>query len=216
MEIFLDTANINEIKTAIDWGLCDGVTTNPSLISKENAPYKEHIKKIANLVEGPVSAEVISTDYEGILKEAYSLAEIADNIIIKIPINTNGLKATKTLHDKGVKVNTTLIFNTFQALFAAKAGSVYVSPFIGRLDDIGEDGLDIVHQILTVFDNYCIDTQVIVASVRHPMHVLESAMMGADIVTLPFNVLEKLVQHPMTDIGLEKFLKDSQKIDIRL
>ncbi len=215
MEIFLDTANIEEIKKAVDWGLCDGVTTNPSLVSKENAPYREHIAQIAALVDGPVSAEVISTDYDGIIKEARSLAQIADNIVIKIPINTNGLKAMNTLSSEGLSINTTLIFNTFQALFAAKAGSDYVSPFIGRLDDIGENGMELVSQILNVFQNYGIDTQVIVASVRHPGHVLESALLGADIVTLPFGVLEKLVKHPLTDIGLVKFLEDSKKIDIK-
>ncbi len=215
MEIFLDTANIEEIKKAIDWGLCDGVTTNPSLVSKEKTSYKDHIAKIADLVDGPVSAEVISTDYDNIIKEAHSLASIAKNIVIKIPINTNGLKAMKTLSSEGISVNTTLVFNTFQALFAAKAGSDYVSPFIGRLDDIGENGLDIVSQILTVFQNYSIDTRVIVASVRHPVHVLESALLGADIVTLPFGVLEKLIKHPLTDIGLERFISDSKKIDIK-
>jgi len=215
VEIFLDTANIEEIKKAVDWGLCDGVTTNPSLVSKENAPYREHIAQIAALVDGPVSAEVISTDYDGIIKEARSLAQIADNIVIKIPINTNGLKAMNTLSSEGLSINTTLIFNTFQALFAAKAGSDYVSPFIGRLDDIGENGMELVSQILNVFQNYGIDTQVIVASVRHPGHVLESALLGADIVTLPFGVLEKLVKHPLTDIGLVKFLEDSKKIDIK-
>lgn len=216
MQIYLDTANISEITRAIDWGLCDGVTTNPSLISRENTDYKGHITRIAKMVEGPVSAEIISTEHTGILKEARALAEISDNIVVKIPINTEGLKATKILSSEGIKVNTTLIFNTFQAVFAAKAGSSFVSPFIGRLDDIGENGLEIVNQILTAYHNYSIDAKVIVASVRHPLHVLESLLMGADIVTLPFNVLNKLIKHPLTEAGLEKFLKDAEKLNVRL
>jgi len=215
MKIYLDTANISQIEQAIHWGLCDGATTNPSLVAKEKAVYKDHIAKVAAIVPGPVSAEVISTDYEGIIHEAQSLAAIADNIVIKVPIIQEGLRAIKTLQQKNIRVNTTLIFNAFQALFAAKAGAAFVSPFIGRLDDIGTEGMELVSQIRTIFDNYSIDTEIIVASVRHPQHVLQAAMIGADIITLPFAVLAKLVKHPLTDAGLKKFLEDAAKIDIQ-
>ena len=192
-------------------GVLDGVTTNPSLAAKETAPYNEILKEICRIVSGPVSAEVISTDYNGMMKEAEKLAEIADNIVVKIPTILEGLKAIKSLSNAGISTNATLVFSPSQALLVAKAGATYVSPFIGRLDDISQSGMDLIEQIVTIYRNYVFDTEVLVASVRHPMHVVESALIGADVVTMPYDVIAKLIKHPLTDIGLAKFLDDYKK-----
>ncbi len=212
MKIFLDTANLEHIKEAASWGLVDGVTTNPTLVSKENQKFDVLIKKICNLIPGPVSVECVATKTDAIIKEARRLAKIADNVVVKIPIFLEGLKATKALASEGIHVNTTLIFSSPQALLAAKAGSRYLSPFVGRLDDISQDGLDLVNQIVTIVNNYGFDSEVIVASIRHPLHFIDSAMMGADIATVPFSTLEKMVKHPLTDIGMSQFLKDWKKV----
>lgn len=211
MEIFLDTANIEEIRKGVDWGIVDGVTTNPTLVSKENAVFEERIKEICETVEGPVSAEVVSTDYEGMVKEAREIANLSEFVVVKIPLIPDGIKAIKTLSKEGIKTNATLVFSPLQALLAAKAGATYVSPFIGRMDDIGNTGMDIVEEIEVIFSNYGYETKIIVASVRHPQHVLEAGLIGADVVTMPFEVLEKMFKHPMTDIGLERFLNDWKK-----
>lgn len=211
MKFFIDTANIEEIKDANSMGMVDGVTTNPSLIAKEGGNFEKIIKEICQIVEGPVSAEVISIDVDGMVKEARSLSKISKNIVVKIPMTINGIKATRILSEEGIKTNVTLVFSPLQALMAAKAGATYVSPFIGRLDDLSQDGLVLVEQIVEIYDNYAYDTEIIVASVRNPLHVLESAMMGADIATIPYNVLSKLASHPMTDKGLETFLRDWEK-----
>lgn len=211
MEIFLDTANIEEIKTGVAWGIVDGVTTNPTLVSKENAVFEERIKEICETVEGPVSAEVVSTEYAGMVKEARELVKISEYVVVKIPLIPDGIKAIKTLSREGIKTNATLVFSPLQALLAAKAGATYVSPFIGRMDDIGNTGMEIVEQIKVIFSNYGYETKIIVASVRHPQHVLEAGLIGADVVTMPFEVLEKMFKHPMTDIGLERFLNDWKK-----
>ncbi|MCJ7580956.1 MAG: fructose-6-phosphate aldolase [Candidatus Aminicenantes bacterium] len=212
MKIFLDTANLEHIKEAASWGLVDGVTTNPTLVSKENQKFDVLIKKICNLIPGPVSVECVAMKADAIIKEARQLAKIADNVVVKIPIFLEGLKATKVLASEGIHVNTTLIFSSPQALLAAKAGSRYLSPFVGRLDDISQDGLDMVDQIVTIVNNYGFDSEVIVASIRHPLHFIDSAMMGADIATVPFSTLEKMVKHPLTDIGMSQFLKDWKKV----
>jgi transaldolase len=214
MKIFLDTANLEQIKEAASWGILDGVTTNPTLVSKENLKFKDLIKEICRVVAGPVSVECVSKLSKDIIKEARTLAKIAENVVVKIPICVEGLKATKVLSKEGIKVNTTLIFSPNQALLAAKAGTRYVSPFIGRLDDISQAGMDLVEEILAILSNYSFETEVIVASVRHPLHVVEAALIGADIVTVPFAVLEKMVNHPLTDIGMEKFLKDWGKVKL--
>ncbi len=212
MKIFLDTANLEQIKEANSWGLVDGVTTNPTLVSKENQKFDVLIKKICRLVSGPVSVESVSTKADAIIKEARRLAKIADNVVVKIPICLEGLKATKALASEGIQVNTTLIFSSPQALLAAKAGSRYLSPFVGRLDDISQDGLDMVDQIVTIVNNYGFDSEVIVASIRHPLHFIDAAMIGADIATVPFSTLAKMVKHPLTDIGMATFLKDWKKV----
>ena len=208
MKFFIDTANINEIKEANDMGMVDGVTTNPSLIAKEGRDFEEIIKEICEIVDGPISAEVVSTDTEGMLEEARKLSKINNNIVVKIPMLVDGLKATRRLTEEGIKTNVTLVFSPLQALMAAKAGATYVSPFIGRLDDISQEGLLLVEQIVEIYSNYAFDTEIIVASIRNPLHVLESALMGADIATIPFNVLSKLAAHPLTDKGLKAFLDD--------
>jgi len=208
MKFFIDTANIDEIKEAHSMGMVDGVTTNPSLIAKEGRDFKEIIKEICDIVDGPISAEVVSTDTHGMLEEARNLSKIHDNIVVKIPMLVNGLKATRKLAEEGIKTNVTLVFSPLQALMAAKAGATYVSPFIGRLDDISQEGLLLVEQIVEIYSNYAFDTEIIVASIRNPLHVLESALMGADIATIPFSVLKKLAAHPMTDKGLKAFLDD--------
>lgn len=211
MKFFIDTANINEIKEAASMGMVDGVTTNPSLIAKEGRDFKEIIKDICAIVDGPISAEVISLDTEGMVREARELVKIHKNIVIKVPMTIDGLKATRILTNEGIKTNVTLIFSPLQALMAAKAGATYVSPFVGRLDDLAQDGLVLVEQIVTMFDNYGYTTEVIVASVRNPLHVLDSALMGADIATIPFDVLKKLASHPMTDKGIKAFMDDWNK-----
>ncbi|MFQ5453817.1 MAG: fructose-6-phosphate aldolase [Candidatus Zixiibacteriota bacterium] len=211
MKFFIDTANIEEIKEASAMGVLDGVTTNPSLAAKETAPYKEILQEICQVVSGPVSAEVLATDYEGMIKEAKELGNIADNIVIKIPTILEGLKAVKTLSSQGVMVNSTLVFSPLQALLVAKAGATYVSPFIGRLDDISSDGMSLINAIVRIYGNYGFNTEVLVASVRHPMHVVEAAMIGADVCTMPYKVIQSLIKHPLTDIGLEKFIADYKK-----
>jgi transaldolase len=212
MKIFLDTANLDQIKEAASWGILDGATTNPTLVSKENLKFEDLIKKICKIVPGPVSVECVSTKSKDIIKEARDLAKLAENVVVKIPICVEGLKAIKVLSGEGIKVNTTLIFSPNQALLAAKAGARFVSPFVGRLDDISHQGMDLVYEIVTIFNNYGFETEVIVASIRHPLHVLETALMGADIATVPFAVLEKMVKHHLTDIGIENFLKDWSKV----
>jgi len=212
MKIFLDTANLEEIKKAQEWLSVDGITTNPTLLAREKKPAKELLKEIASIVSGPVSAEVISLDTDGMINEALALAGIAQNIVVKVPLTKAGLAAVKILYTKKIKSNMTLCFSASQALLAAKAGADFVSPFIGRLDDISAPGMELIKQIKTIYQNYGFKTQVIVASVRHPLHVLEAALIGADIATVPFLVLEQLVKHPLTDTGIQKFLEDYQKI----
>lgn len=211
MKFFIDTANINEIKEAAALGILDGVTTNPSLVSKEGKDFRKLLDEILALVDGPVSAEVISTDYNGILKEARDYASIHHNIVVKVPLIKEGLKAVKTLSAEGIKTNVTLCFSPSQALLAAKAGATYISPFVGRLDDVSTSGMQLISQIVQIYRNYDFKTQVLVASIRHPLHVVEAALMGADVCTMPFNVIDKLFNHPLTDIGLEKFLSDWKK-----
>ena len=211
MEFFIDTANLEEIRRASEYGLVDGVTTNPSLVAKEGRDFVEMIMEISRLVPGPISAEVISLEAEGMIEEAVKLAGLGDNIVIKIPMTVEGLKAVKVLADKGIKTNVTLIFSPLQALLAAKAGASYVSPFVGRLDDIATDGMDLVQRIALIFDNYGYQTKIIVASIRHPQHVLAAAEMGADVATIPFKVMMQLAKHPLTDIGIERFLADWQQ-----
>ncbi len=211
MKFFIDTANIDEIKEANSMGMVDGVTTNPSLIAKEGRDFEEIIKEICQIVDGPISAEVISIDTDGMIKEARHLAKIHDNIVVKIPMTVDGLKATRVLSEEEIKTNVTLAFSPLQALMAAKAGATYISPFIGRLDDLAQEGLLLVEQIVEIYSNYAFDTEIIVASIRNPLHVLESALMGADIATIPFSVLGKLAAHPMTDKGLKAFLDDWEK-----
>ncbi len=211
MKFFLDTANVKEIKDAHAMGMVDGVTTNPSLIAKEGRDFETVIKEICAIVDGPISAEVIALDTEGMLKEARHLAKIHDNIVVKIPMTIDGIKATKQLTAEGIKTNVTLVFSPLQALMAAKAGATYVSPFIGRLDDLAQEGMALVEQIMEIYSNYAFDTQVIVASVRNPMHVLDAALIGADIATIPFSVLSKFAAHPMTEKGIKAFLDDWKK-----
>ncbi len=212
MKFFIDTADINEIQKARGLGILDGVTTNPSLVSQIGRPYREVLEEVAGEVEGPVSAEVISVEYDGMIKEGRDLAKIGDNINIKIPLIEEGLRAVKTLSSEGIKTNVTLCFNPVQALMAAKAGASYISPFVGRLDDISHEGMEIVEEIAAIYNNYGYKTEIIVASVRHPLHIKYAALAGADIATIPFSVFQKIVKHPLTDIGLEKFLADYQKI----
>jgi len=211
MKFFIDTANIDEIKEANSMGMVDGVTTNPTLIAKEDGKFEDIIKQICEIVDGPISAEVISLVADGMVAEARKLAGIHKNIAVKIPMTIDGLKAVRTLSSEGIKTNVTLVFSPLQALMAAKAGATFASPFVGRLDDLSQDGLILVEQIVEIYNNYAFDTEVIVASVRNPLHVLESAMMGADIATIPFNVLKKLAAHPMTDKGIQSFLDDWKK-----
>ncbi|HQO15006.1 MAG TPA: fructose-6-phosphate aldolase [Smithellaceae bacterium] len=215
MEFFIDTANIEEIKEGLKLGMVDGVTTNPSLIAKEKKSFEVVVKEILKNVEGPVSLEVVSMEAKAMFEEGKKLAQWGDNVVIKVPLCTEGLKATKMFAAAGIDVNETLIFSPLQALMAAKAGARYVSPFVGRLDDIAHDGMDLVEQILTIFDNYGFDTEVIVASIRHPRHVLEAALMGADIATIPFKVIKQLTQHPLTDKGIEMFLEDWKKVPLK-
>jgi transaldolase len=215
MKFFIDTANLKEIQEAYDLGVLDGVTTNPSLMAKEGITGKAnvmaHYKAICNIVDGDVSAEVISTDYEGMIREANELIEIDDKIVVKVPMIKDGIKAIKSLSDRGIKTNCTLVFSAGQALLAAKAGATYVSPFIGRLDDISMDGMELIEQIITIYQNYGFTTEVLAASVRHSIHLLKCAELGADVVTCPLNVITSLLKHPLTDSGLEKFLSDYKK-----
>jgi len=212
MKFFIDTANIGEIREGIDLGMVDGVTTNPSLIAKEKKSFEEVIREILAVVDGPVSLEVLSLEAAGMVEEGRKLAALGKNVVIKAPLTTEGLKATRIFAAEGIAVNQTLIFSPLQALMAAKAGAAYVSPFVGRLDDISHDGMEIVDQILTVFQNYGLETEVIVASVRHPRHVLEAALMGAHIATIPFKVINQMANHPLTDKGIETFLSDWKKV----
>ncbi|HQN76012.1 MAG TPA: fructose-6-phosphate aldolase [Methanomassiliicoccales archaeon] len=212
MKIFIDTANIEQIKEVNSWGILDGVTTNPSLIAKEKKDFATIVNEICEVVDGPISVEVISLKAEGMFAEGMKLAAVNENIVIKVPMTEEGLKATKLLSNEGVAVNMTLIFSANQALLAAKAGARYVSPFVGRLDDVGQDGMALVSDIMDILDNYDFDTEVIVASVRDPIHVADAARMGAHIATIPFDVLKKMFKHPLTDIGIERFLKDWEKV----
>ncbi len=212
MKIFIDSANIAEIKDANSMGLIDGVTTNPSLIAKEGKDFKELIKEICSVVNGPISAEVISLEFKGMMQEAHELAKIHENIVIKVPLTKDGLQATRSLKAEGIRTNVTLCFSPNQALLAAKAGAYFVSPFVGRLDDISTSGMELISQIITIYQNYGYDTHVLVASIRHPLHVVESAMIGADAATIPHSVLMQLIKHPLTDIGIERFLSDWKKL----
>jgi len=213
MKFFIDTANPGEIRKAYEMGVIDGVTTNPTLISKENRDFSSLIEEIRGIIQGlPISLEVISLKAEGMIEEARTLAKLGDNVVIKIPMTAEGLKAIKVLVAEGIKTNTTLVFSPTQALLAAKAGTTYVSPFIGRLDDISQTGMDLIEQIVTIFENYGFDSEVIVSSVRSPVHVLEAALIGAHVATIPYKVIEQLVQHPLTDIGIERFLADWKKV----
>jgi len=212
MKFFIDTANLDEIREAGEMGLIDGVTTNPSLVAKEgDVDFKEHIAKICEMVEGDVSAEVTSLDTEGMLREGRELAKIAPNVVIKCPLTLDGLKATRIFRGEGTKVNVTLCFSAAQALLAAKAGATYISPFIGRLDDIGQDGMQLIRDIVQIYDNYGFATEVLAASIRHPMHIVDSAIAGANVATIPFKVIQQLVKHPLTDKGLDSFLADWKK-----
>jgi transaldolase len=211
MKLFVDTGNLKDIEALAALGILDGVTTNPSLMAKESGDYRQIMKKICEVVKGPVSAEVVATDYAGMVREGRDLAAIDEHIVVKVPFTKDGVKACKTLSGEGTRVNVTLIFSATQAWLAAKAGASYVSPFVGRLDDIGTTGMTLIREIVDIFDNFEYDTEVLVASVRHPIHVIESARMGADVVTAPPAVIEQCFKHPLTDIGLERFLKDWEK-----
>ena len=211
MKFFIDTANIEEIKKAVALGMVDGVTTNPSLIARENKPFEELLQEICDLVDGPVNGEVISLDAEGMVKEGRKLAAFHPSLVVKIPMTTEGLKAVKILSSENIRTNVTLIFSSMQALMAAKAGASYVSPFVGRLDDVSQIGMDLVSDIMTIYGNYGYEAEIIVASVRSPVHVMEAALIGADIATIPLKVIEQLAKHPLTDIGMEKFLSDWEK-----
>jgi transaldolase len=212
MKFFIDTANIEEIKKAAELGVLDGVTTNPSLLAKEEGNYKENLEKICELVDGPISAEVTALTSDEMIKEALDLAKIHQNIAVKVPCTRDGFIATKQLAEKGIMVNMTLCFSPLQALLAAKAGASFISPFVGRLDDISHVGMDLIEQIIQIYDNYAFTTEVLVASVRNPLHVVEAALMGADVITMPYKVIEQMAKHPLTDVGLEKFLSDWQKV----
>jgi transaldolase len=212
MQFFIDTADIEDIKKAHAMGVLDGVTTNPSLIAKTGKPFHDVIRDICELVDGPISAEVVSTDYEGIVREGRELAKMHKNIVVKVPLLVEGLKAVKTFSDEGIKTNVTLCFSPTQALLAAKAGATYISPFVGRLDDVSFEGMELIQQILEIYENYGFETQVLVASVRSPMHVLNAARLGAHVATCPLSVIEQLAKHPLTDIGLAKFLADWEKV----
>ena len=217
MKFFIDTANLDEIKEAHSLGILDGVTTNPSLIAREGIAgrkaFEKHIKTICELVEAPVSAETVNPTFDDMVAEARTLSQIDANVVVKVPMTLDGLKAVRQLSEEGINTNVTLVFSPLQALLAAKAGATYISPFVGRLDDISQDGMNVVEQIIDVFANYLFETEIIVASIRNPLHVLTAAKLGADIATIPFKVIEQLAQHPLTDIGIDKFLKDWQKVE---
>ncbi len=212
MKFFLDTANINEIREANSWGILDGVTTNPTHISKEGRKFRDLVEEICSIVQGPVSVEVVSTESEAMIKEAREIAKIANNIVVKIPFTVEGVKAVKVLHREGIKTNITLVFSPSQALIAGKIGANYVSPFVGRLDNISEEGIELVRKIKVMYSNYNFKTEIIVAAVRNPLHVINSALIGADIVTMRFEILKMLFEHPLTDIGLQQFLEDWKKV----
>lgn len=212
MKIFLDTANVDEIREAHALGVIDGVTTNPSLIAREGREFRKVVEEICSIVDGPVSAEAVSLQAEAMIREAESLSAIHRNVVVKIPMTAEGLKAVKVLSRKGIRTNVTLVFSAAQALLAAKAGASYVSPFVGRLDDVGQEGMDLIEQIVTIYENYAFLTEIIVASVRNPVHVVQSALLGAHIATVPYGVLRQLLQHPLTDIGIRKFLADWEKV----
>ncbi len=212
MRFFIDTADIKEIREANDLGILDGVTTNPTLVSKTGRPFMEVVKEICSTVDGPVSLEAVSLEVDDMLKEARELAKVADNAVVKLPCTKDGMKATKRLAGEGINVNLTLCFSPNQALLAAKAGAAYVSPFVGRLDDRGQNGMDLIEEIRTIYDNYGFETEIIVASIRHPIHVRDAALIGADVATIPFGVFNKLVQHPLTDAGVKQFLADWEKV----
>jgi len=211
MEFFLDTADIKEIETGLEWGMVDGVTTNPTLIAKQGRPYLKTVQEIAKLVPGDVSGEVLATEFDGMMEQGRRLAGLAENVVVKVPLTPAGLRAVRELRKEGIRCNVTLCFSAAQALLAAKAGAGYISPFIGRLDDVGEDGMLLIDQVVTIYRAYDFDTKVLVASVRHPVHIVQSAQLGADVATLPFKVLEQLYKHPLTDVGLERFLSDWNK-----
>lgn len=212
MKFFIDTADINEIKAALEIGIIDGVTTNPSLIAKTGKDFKTVVDEICAVVDGPISVEAISMDTEGLIKDARELSKINKNIVVKIPMTEEGLKAVKKVSQEGIHTNVTLVFSPTQAILAAKAGATYISPFVGRLDDISHIGMEIVEQIVNIYDNYDFSTEVIVASIRNPLHVVDAALMGADVATIPFSVIKQLVKHPLTDIGIERFLSDWKKV----
>ncbi|WP_058260209.1 fructose-6-phosphate aldolase [Fenollaria timonensis] len=212
MKLFIDTANVDEIREIAEWGVVDGVTTNPSLIAKEKRDFKEVVTEITGIVDGPISAEVVSLKHDEMVEEAKELAKIHKNIIIKVPMTEEGLIAVKELHAMGIKTNVTLVFTSTQALLAAKAGASYVSPFLGRLDDISTNGLNLIEEIMDIFNNYSYDTEVIAASIRHPMHVVECARLGCDIATVPYKVFKQMLHHPLTDSGIERFLKDWESV----
>ncbi|HYU32349.1 MAG TPA: fructose-6-phosphate aldolase [Thermoanaerobaculia bacterium] len=211
MEFFLDTADIKEIETGLEWGLVDGITTNPSLIAKQGKNYLATVQEIAKLVPGPVSGEVLATEFDGMMEQAHRLADLAENVVVKVPLTPPGLRAVTKLLAEGIRCNVTLCFSSAQALLAAKVGAAFISPFIGRLDDVGEDGMELIEEIVTIYQNYDFDTKVLVASVRHPIHIVQSAQLGADVATMPFKVMEQLFKHPLTDVGLERFLADWKK-----
>lgn len=212
MKFFIDTADVNEIREAHAMGVLDGVTTNPSLVAKTGRKFQDVLEEIVQIVDGPISVEVVSTDMEGMLREARKFIKIHDNVVVKLPMIPDGLKALKVCVDEGIKTNITLVFQANQALLVGKVGATFVSPFVGRLDDISTDGMDLIQQIKRIYANYQMKTQILVASIRHPIHLLEAAQMGADVATLPFKVIQQLIKHPLTDIGLERFLKDWEKV----
>jgi transaldolase len=212
MKIFLDTAEVNEIRQAAAMGLVDGVTTNPTLVARTGRPFQEVIREIASIVDGPISAEAISEDAQGMMREARELSKIHPNVVVKIPMTPEGLKAVRQCSQEGIATNVTLVFSPLQGMLAAKAGASYISPFVGRLDDVGHEGMELISQLVTILDNYDLESEIIVASVRTPFHVLQAAMMGADIVTVPYNVFQSLFKHPLTDAGIKKFLEDYKKI----
>jgi transaldolase len=212
MKFFVDTADINQIKEAVAWGICDGVTTNPSLVAKTGKSFDAVIDEICEVVDGPISLEVTATDFEGMMSEGRKLAQHKDNVVVKVPLTKDGIRATRAFTDEGIKTNVTLCFSAGQALLAAKAGATYISPFIGRLDDVSNEGMAIIDDIVTIYGNYDFSTEVLVASVRHPMHVVEAARLGAGVCTMPPAVLDKLFKHPLTDIGLARFLKDWESV----
>lgn len=212
MKFFIDTADLDEIRKARQLGLIDGVTTNPSLVAKTGRPYLDVVKAICEIVDGPISAEVLSVTYDEMMQEARAWRKVHPNVVVKLPLTIDGLRATRTCAEEGIATNVTLCFSPNQALLAAKAGATYVSPFVGRLDDISEEGMDLISKIVTIYRNYDFETQVLVASVRHPMHVTQSALLGADVCTIPYNVIEQLAKHPLTETGLAKFVEDARKI----